>query len=455
MSKERRDGRQETGNGKARPSRAYLLVVLLFLTAVGCTPPTPPASPTPWPGETPAETPTPATRTATPRPAATETPTSTPTPQPTPTPPEISLVLWENLSQAQGDLLAEDIEAFEEAFPQYVITRRHYESPEQFAPDLRAGRVEFDLILASPVLLRSLWAGEHIAPISDFFPPSFVDSFASITLAGAEYNHRLWGLPDTAGFHLLLFYNRELVDSPPTTTGQLEQMSQALTTGQQWGLGLNSYDPLWLIPWLAGEMVDESGQPALDTPAMAEALRLYRGWQETAAPLLTYEEMREEFLQGNIAMIVDGEWTIAPLARSAKIDWGMALLPNISRAGEDRPAAPLVLGRYWAISRQTSGNRAVAAAAFVEYITRPDRQLAWTEQFGLLPTRREALEDPLIVNNPAWRISARQRQAGRTMPLDINIDALLRAMRQPLQDVLQDNATPAQAARQMQQNLED
>ncbi|MCL4299356.1 MAG: extracellular solute-binding protein [Anaerolineae bacterium] len=427
-------------------------IVLLFLLAA-CVPPTPPPSPTPWPTATATRTSTPAGAAATPRPTA----TPTRTPAPSPTPPVINLLIWESLPEAQTQALVMDVEAFEKEFPYYTVTLRHYDSPENFMTPLMAGETQFDVVLVSPVLLGSLWKAGQIAPMSDFFSSTFLDSFASITLTGATQEDEVWGLSDTAGFHLLLFYNRDLVDVPPVNTEELAKLAKQAGRPV---LGVNSYDPLWLLPWLSaygGRLTNPAGRPTLDTPAMQQALALYLGWQQgdnSLAPLATYDEVRAQFLAGKLALLIDGEWAIGELARAANINWGVAPLPSVVEEGENLPAAPLVLVRYWAVSRKASGDRALAAATFLEFVTRPKRQLDRAVNFGLLPTRREALDDPLIVNDSALRLSSEQLLSGRTVPLGVNADALLNAMREPLRQALEGKLTPEEAAELMQMNVE-
>lgn len=446
---------------------AYLLLLALLALITACSPATPvPPPPTRRPSETAAAV---AITPAPPMATATTSPTPTPSPSPSPTPPAATIAVWENLSQAQVEALANDIKDFQTEFPQFKVIQQHYDSPENFMTPLMTGQIEFDIVLASPVLLRSLWATQQIAPLSDFFPASYADGFASVTLAGASRDGQIWGAPDTAGFHLLLFYNRELIDTPPRSTAELVELAQSVqaeSEGTPRGLGLNSYDPLWLAPWLRpydGWLTDDLGQPTLNTPAMVSALELYLSWlgrspdrsstQPAIAPLLTHEEMRAQFLRGDLAMMIDGEWAIVELAQATGLDWGVAPLPNVIVDGEALPAAPLVLARYWTISRSVSGNQAQAAAAFVEFMTRPERQLAWTAAFGLLPTRRQALEDPLIGDDPALRVSAEQRQAGQTVPLRTNANLLLNAMRDPLKLAIAGEITPAEAARLMQEAM--
>ncbi len=332
---------------------------------------------------------------------------------------------------------------------------------------LATEEARFDVALVSPGLLADLWASEKIAPMSDFFPASFINDFISVTLVGASRDQELWGLADTAGFHLLLFFNRDIVDTPPATTEELAELAQSLTGGEsspdstQWGLAVNSYDPLWVVPWLApygGWLTDEAGTPTLNTPAMEAALTLFLGWQGRLtgiAPVAAYQENRERFLNGDIAMFIDGEWTIGELARTDKINWGVTQLPQVGKPGESQPAAPLILARYWVIGRDAAGDRALASATFLEYITHPKQQLARTVAFGLLPTRVSALDDMVIVNDSALRASINQMQAGRALPLGVNANALLDAMREPFQKMIAGELTPQEAAEQMELNMED
>jgi arabinogalactan oligomer/maltooligosaccharide transport system substrate-binding protein len=372
---------------------------------------------------------------------ATRTPTARATLAPPATTTHTTITVWENLSAAQTDQLTRDVAAFQEQFPQYRVNVRHFEGPEDFMTSLAADQITFDVVLAPPFLLSSLWSAGQISPMSDFFPRSFLDGFEAITLLGASHDGVVWGLPDTSGFHLLLFYNQELVDTPPTTTDELTELAEQLTTASQWGLGVNSYDPLWLLPWLTspdGWLTEENGRSSLDTGSTVAAITLLQGWHNPStaiAPAESYDEVRTRFLNGQLAMMIDGEWAIDELVNTDQL-------------------TPLVLGRYWAVSRSATGTRAQAVAGFLEFISRPERQLAWLSQFGLLPTRRQALDDSLIANDPVWRVSARQLRAGRGLPLGLNANLLLDAMREPLRGAIDGVLTPTEATEMMQTNLE-
>lgn len=426
--------------------RLIALLLILPIALLACSGPSAPVSLTP---SAPTVAPSP-TVTATPvaRPTSTPAPTATPTVAATPSPETSRLVLWESLPPAQADQLAADVAAFNRIFPHITIELQHYDTPATLVAAVQAGRVDYDLILGAAPLLAQLQQAGKLQPLTALFPPTFWDGFINAALTGAGWNEEIWGVPDEAGFHLLLFYNTDWVASPPATTGAMAKLAQELTGNARQGLVMNSADPLWLIPWLGGYggwITDDQGQPTLNSPAMIEALTLYQSWQNGA---VDYTQAREAFTGGRAAMLIDGNWAIDELPAETAINWQVAPLPALDPGGQS--PVPLVLARYWAVGADTTGGRAESAIAFLEFIVTPERQLAWTEQFGLLPSRRDALASPQILTNSTLRISAQQLQAGRGVPLGVDTNALLDAMREPLQQVLAGELQPATAAELMQ-----
>lgn len=426
-----------------------LLLLSLSLGWAGCAPPPPPA-PAVLPTNTPPPTePAPATVAARPSPP--------PAASATPTPGPVELVVWESLPAAQAGLLAAEVEEFSAAWPNVTVRLQHYESPDDFLAAGEAGPPEFDLVLGPQSLVARLQAGDELAPLDELFAGEFLADFVEPALAGARLDDHLWGLPASAGFHLLLFYNPELVPEPPATTQALFDLAASLTRDGRWGLALNSFEPLWVVPWLGaygGWLTDAQGAPDLDSQAMVQALTLVLKWQGRlagVAPVASYPEAREMFLNGRAAMLIDGEWAIAEMGQAEGVGWAVAPLPALGSASQ--PARPLVLARYWAVRRPESDAHAQAAAALLEFLTDPARQLVWAERFGLLPTRSSALSDPQIENDPVWQASARQLLAGRGVPLDVDPDRLLQAMRPPLRAMLEGRLTPREAAAAMQRAL--
>jgi ABC-type glycerol-3-phosphate transport system substrate-binding protein len=420
----------------------WLLFVLLLTMACALVTPSPP----------------PPTLTPTPAPTPQPTPTMPPPPTATPTPAPVSLVLWENLPPDQAAALAADVRAFEATQPNANLQVQHYDDPQTLSDAIAGETVEFHVVLGNASLASTLYAQEILEPLDESFSNQFLEGFAEPTLTGATRDGHLWGLPDTAGLHLLLFYNRDLVAVPPANTKELYTMAESFTDDERWGLAMNSYDPLWVVPWTwayGGWLTDGQGNPELNTPPMIKALTLYLSWHGRltgVAPVATYAKARELFTSGQVAMLIDGEWAFGELSQSKDLDWGVAPLPEVGET--EQPAAPLVVGRYWLMRSSLPVPEHRAAKDFLSFITTPERQLDWAARFEALPTRLEALKDPVIQSDPSLRVSAQQMQAGRGLLLGVDANQIFDAMREPLRAVLEGDMVPEEAARTMQAYLE-
>ncbi len=422
--------------------RCLFALLLVFLTACAG----PPLAPATRPS---AQNLPPTTATPAPllKPVAAATPPeppATPSPPATATPEMTRLVVWDGLPAAQSAKLDEDIAAFQQYFPHTIIERQRYNDQTTLITAILEGRVNYDVILGASGMVFALQKTRKIQPMNELFSPGFLDGFIGVGLNSARLDGRIWGLPDTVGFHLLLFYNQDLLDAPPAT---LKDLAQLAADG---GLALNSYDPLWLLPWLGGDdgrLVDDAGRPNLNTPAMVSALEIHKNLRGKTPPP-DYAAGRNLFAAGQAAAMINGEWAIGELENTS-LPWAVAPLPVF---GKDAQAArPLVLGRYWVVGAETTGRRAEAALSFLEFITAPERQLARLAAFGLLPTRRSALTAPPVLTNPVWRVSAQQMQAGRSVPLNVDVNRLLTAMRGPLEQFMAGELSAEEAARQMQE----
>ncbi len=431
----------------------YLIAVFATILLMGCAPAPVELALTP---ETP-RVPTRAVRTPTPTLVAlpTDTPLPSPTPSPAPTPTRTGtpLTLWESLPPAQQVQLATDIAAFQRDNPTVKITIRHYDDPSALVDGIVNGRVDFDLILGAGNTLAPLQRAGLLQPMDAFFPPSFLDAFAGVTLTGITAEGQVWGLPDTAGFHLLLFYNRKLLASPPANITALETAATTAPAGTV-GLVMNTADPLWVLPWMGGNdggLVDDAGAPGLDSPAMVAALGVYAQLVAITddAPQ-TYAESRQKFLDGGAMMLIDGDWMLPTLRQSPALPWAVAKLPAVDGG---LAASPLVLARYWTVGAQTSGRRAEAAIQLLEYLVSAERQLTWAAQFDTMPTRRDALNAPQLLTDATRRADAAQLQTGQSLPLGVDANRILDAMRQPLADFLAGEIDAATAAARMQENL--
>jgi len=402
------------------------------------------------------------------RPSPVPAPSIEPSPQLSPTrvsstPEPSHLVLWEGFDPAQEEWLREEVAAFQEADPSFKVEVLHYTSGDELIERVGGGE-EFDLAIGHAALVESLRAEGLIRPVGDVFEGDFLDGFAQPSVEGVSRGNKVWGVPFSAGLHLLLYYNKELVEEPPQDTATMIVMAQELTDGEHYGLAMNYRDPLWLVPWLSGFggwLVDEDGQPTLDTAAMVEALRFLHELKFEYGVLLPeadYDLAEGLFREGKVAMLVNGHWALAGYREIEDFEWGVAPLPMVTETG--LAPSPLVMGQYFVIGSGVSEQKLEAVRLLVEHMTASQRQLEWkrrnsaVRQFGTLPTNKEALSDESIHNDPLWQVSVAQMLAGRGASLGSNPTTILEAMREPLEAVMADQMAPTEAARQMQERAE-
>ncbi|MGQ9503169.1 MAG: extracellular solute-binding protein, partial [Anaerolineae bacterium] len=370
----------------------------------------------------------------------------------------VALEVWECLSPEPSRVLRQDAAEFQKQHPGMMLTVRHCEDAHTWSEMLITGAaVGWHVLLGDAILLATLQQQGLLLPLEDLLTRHELSTLVAPARVAAMRDSYLWGLADTLGFHLLLYYRRDLVAVPPADVAALTALARSLTEPpERWGLALNSYDPLWVIPWLGacGEwLTDARGRFTLDTPAMVRALGMYRDWhhpRKGIAPLTTHYLARQMFMEGRVAMLLDGDWALGELEQEPTLDWAAAALPMVDTP--DCLATPLVAGRFWMVHRDLPLALQRAAADWLRYVFAPERQVRWALRFNTLPTRREALQDMRILSNPHLRVSAQQMQMGRALPLGVDANYVLEVMRAPLRAVLDGSMTPDEAARTMQQN---
>jgi ABC-type glycerol-3-phosphate transport system substrate-binding protein len=117
------------------------------------------------------------------------------------------LILWEGFDPAQEEWLKEEIAAFQKANPNVTVEIMHYASGDELIERLRSGQAGLDLAIGHAALVESLWAEGLIRPMGDVFEAGFLDGFAQPSVEGVSRGDEIWGVPFSAGSHLLLYYN--------------------------------------------------------------------------------------------------------------------------------------------------------------------------------------------------------------------------------------------------------
>lgn len=250
-----------------------------------------------------------------------------------------------------------------------------------------------DVLMLDNPDLQEIAATGGLAPLSDYDVDT--SGFADGILEAATYEDEVYGLAPTVNT-LGLFYNETLLAeagiAPPTTWDELKTAAAALTTGDQYGLafsGIATYEGSWqFLPFMWTNGGDETD---LTTPEVAEALQLWvdlvdSGSASKSVINWSQADVKDQFVAGKAAMMINGPWQIPGLAETPDVKWGTVQVP-VNDASQT-PIAPLG-GEVWTVPVTGDDEKQATAASFVECISSDDNQLELATERYTIPTKTE------------------------------------------------------------------
>ena len=366
------------------------------------------------------------------------------------------IVIWHQLRPDERLVLRSLLDKYMATHPGLKITALYKETEElrsgfQIAAIGGAGP---DLVYGPSDQVGPFEAMEIILPLDTLFSLKYLSRFDPKGLIYS--NGHLYQIADRVGNHVMLVYNKALINKPPQTMDELIKFGEKFTQpSNYYGLVWNYTEPYFFIPFLTGYggwVMDSLGNPTLDTPQMVAALKFMKALRDKykiVPKSCDYETADALFKEGKAAMIINGPWSFGDY-KKAGIDFGLARIPLINQTGIW--PGPMVSPLGFSINAAVPLWKVPEVVELMKYLLSPEVQLTYTKQFDTIPTRKDLYEDPAVRDNPLVRMSEYQMEVGRTMPIVPELRAVWDAMRPSYQAVLGGTETPEQAAREMQKS---
>ncbi|MEU4801086.1 extracellular solute-binding protein [Actinosynnema sp. NPDC023587] len=232
--------------------------------------------------------------------------------------------------------------------------------------------------------------------------------FLATPLGSTRYEGRTYGVPQVTD-SLALFYNKELLAAagvePPKTWDEVKAAATKLGGEKTFFINNDAYYALPFIYGAGGDLVDASAKKiVVDSPENVKALRTAKGLLDAKAattaldPANSYGNMQAAFSSGEVAMVVNGPWSVADYhqgtAFADKGNLGIAPVP-----GEVAGKGSAPVGGHDYVIRK--GSRAEGSAAkLIACLSSVGSQVRIAKELGLLPTRKSAYEDADVRANP-------------------------------------------------------
>jgi multiple sugar transport system substrate-binding protein len=227
-------------------------------------------------------------------------------------------------------------------------------------------------------------------------------------LNSCKLDGRLYGLPFGSNC-LSLFYNEDMLNEagvePPTTWEELKDVALKTTKGTVHGFGISSLQneegTFGFLCWLWGtgnssfEINDANGIKALslvrDLAGSGAMPKDVINW--------TQGDTMNQFISGNLAMMVNGPWQVPTMREQAPdLNWNVVMMPV-----GDEPASDLG-GENFAI---INGDRVPEAIEFLKFVASPEEMKTYINDFGYIASRKD-VADTQFSDDPVMKVFVKQ-----------------------------------------------
>ncbi len=187
------------------------------------------------------------------------------------------------------------------------------------------------------------YGGGTVVNLTDLITSGRFRELGALGIVEADYQPAyqhpsgFYGMPFYTGNHLMLYYNSSLisqVDVPINSAELLALDPSATPAGSSHWLAYNYFEPFWLIPWITGSAgfpLDAAENKDLNTAEMINALGFVDSLLSDGilAPDTDYTAADDMFRNGEVPMIINGDWTFDSYREHFGPDLGVAALPAL------------------------------------------------------------------------------------------------------------------------------
>ena len=215
-----------------------------------------------------------------------------------------------------------------------------------------------------------------------------LDGVSQTGVDGMKVDGKLYGVPESAKA-VAFYYNKSMVDKPPTTTDELLQM---VKDGKKLQLYLGAYHMFGLTGAFGGKLLDENGACIADQAGWAEAMQYVLDLKAAGAIVESdYAKAETPFRQGQAAMFLNGPWALGDYKKDLGDNLGVVMIPS----GPGGKANPLNgIDGFYVNPNSQNPQAAVDLALF---LSGKDSAQVYTDKAGHVPIRSDVkAADPLV-----------------------------------------------------------
>ncbi|TXG80337.1 MAG: maltose ABC transporter substrate-binding protein [Thermomicrobiales bacterium] len=313
-----------------------------------------------------------------------------------------------------------------------------------------------DLLIGPADWTGELASAELVMPLDGLVSADALSQYVPAAVDALKFDGQLYGLPESIET-VALYYNTDLVPTPPANSAELVQMSGdiAAANAGTYGFALfsNFYHPAgYLFGW-GGQLFTPENTSALNSPETVSFLTWLKDL--TSQPGVTYQNddgaISSLFKEGKAGMVINGPWAVADYQSALGADKvAVAPLPIISENG-DAPALPFLGVKQIMVNSNLDEAQAALATQFAEFFTGAEVGQILADSAGHLPANTSVD----VSANPIASAFVAQAANSTPMPTIPQMGQVWTPAQDMIGKVLDGSATPEQAAADAAKQIDD
>ncbi len=371
------------------------------------------------------------------------------------------IVIWHGYRGQEKDALEKVARMFEAAYPDSGITIKTLAVPyDAYADKITAavprGKGPDIFIFAQDRLGGWVETGNTVEPIDFYLDDETLDMLLPGMIEAMTYQDSVYGLP--LNFKsIALIYNKDIIDTPPQTSGELVDLAEQHTDQAIGKFGLAySYNNFFyhaaLFNGFGAAVFDADGNPTLASPEAVDSLDLMMEWykQDGVLPAEPSSALVNSlFNSGKAAIVFDGPWFIGEVADS--VNYGIAVLPTLDEA-DGAPMRPwlTIEGAYISAGSQHKED----SYEVLKYLVGINAGEVLAVEGRQLHTNTAVYDLAAVADDPVLAGFRKQLDTAVAMPNLAEMTLVWSPVTTAMNTIVKGGATPTDAMQRAQESVE-
>jgi maltose-binding protein MalE len=270
----------------------------------------------------------------------------------------------------------------------------------------------------------------------------------------ATVENVVYGIPLAVGNHLMMYFNKDHVKTPISDWQSLIEQSNKMPEGKRL-IGWNYNELYWFINFIPmfGDSPVNSGKINLEQPAVANALKFYKGLNESNVidRSCEYACSLKRFEQSDISYLISGDWAYKELKHKMGDSLGITTLPAYKEVPMKSFYSALALIFP---GDQQSEKEKVINHKLAQILISNQVQSRLFDETGMLPASLDLRKIGLQVNSSDFETISTIIENGIELPSTPTMSAAWAGMRKGFDFYHSNDVSATQASKIMQQAAE-